>query len=256
MAPKTFGNPGNYVLAEARRKFCRFLFLALVGLLGIGYLSGLQHGLALSKNKYAALASVALIVPLALAFFTRRQLTRQADKLMDEAIAYRKGAEGEGLTADALSDLPDTYSVFHDLTHPSIGGNIDHIVVGPTGVFALETKNWRGMVTLSGQGNITVDGQHDKTKDGKAVLARAAELKKKIEALSNISTFVQAVMVFPKASVNVQPETRCALTVLRLDLLEDYIKRPAPSRALNSAQVATITNDLQALFKPSPAGTP
>lgn len=251
MAPKTFGNPGNYVLAEARRKFCRFLFIALVGLLIIGYLCGLQHGLALSKNKYATLASFALIVPMALAYFTRRQLTRQADKLMDEAIAYRKGAEGEGLTADALSDLPDTYSVFHDLTHPSIGGNIDHIVVGPTGVFALETKNWKGHVNLSGQGIITVDGTHDHTKDGKAILGRARNLKQKIEALSNISTFVQAVMVFPLATLKVEAGTRCNLDVHTLKTLEDYLKRPAPSRALTPAQVATITNDLQALFKPA-----
>jgi hypothetical protein len=253
--PKTFGNPGNYVLAEARRKFCRFLFVALFGLLILGYLCGLQHGLALSKNKYASLATLALLVPVAIAFFTRRHISRQADSLLDQAIAYRKGAEGEGLTADDLSNLPDTYSVFHDLTHPSIGGNIDHIVVGPTGVFALETKNWRGMVTLSGQGTLTVDGKHDKTKDGKAILGRALNLKKKIEALSNISTFVQAVMVFPKASVSVQPETRCVLTVLRLDLLEEHLKRPS-SRPLTPAQVDTITRDLQALFKPSSEGTP
>lgn len=247
--PKTFGNPGNYVLAEARRKFCRFLIGAFVVLLVLGYLCGLQHGMALCKNKYAARASLALIVPVTLAFFVRRQIMRQADRLMDEAIAYRKGAEGEGLTADALSTLPNTFSVFHDLTHPSIGGNIDHIVVGPTGVFALETKNWRGMVTLSGSGTITIDGQHDKTKDGKAILGRAFTLNKKIEALSNISTFVQAVMVFPKASVSVQPDTRCALAVQRLDLLEEYLKRPS-SRPLTPAQVDTITRDLQALFKP------
>lgn len=250
--PKTFGNPGNYVLAETRRKFGRFLFITLVGLLLLGYLCGLQLGLALSMNKYAILASLALVVPFALVHFMRRQITRRADKLMDESIAYRKGAEGESLTADALSDLPDTYSVFHDLTHPSIGGNIDHIVVGPTGVFALETKNWKGHVSLSGQGIITVDGTHDHTKDGKAILGRAKNLKQKIEALSNISTFVQAVMVFPLASIKVEPGTRCNLDVHTLKTLEDYLKRPVSSRALTPAQVATITNDLQALFKIAP----
>lgn len=253
--PKTFGNPGNYVLAEARRKFFRFIFITLVGLLILGYLCGLQHGLALSKNKYASLATMVLLVPVAIAIFARRQMSRQADKLMDQAIAYRKGAEGEGLTADDLSNLPDTYSVFHDLTHPSIGGNIDHIVVGPTGVFALETKNWKGHVSLSGQGILTVDGKHDNTKHGKAILGRALNLKKKIEALSNISTFVQAVMVFPLASVTVEPGTHCNLDVQTLKTLEDYLKRPT-SRPLNPTQVATITSDLQALFKPFASSSP
>lgn len=248
--PKTFGNPGNYVLAEARRKFCRFLFIGFIGMMLLGYLCGLQHGLALSKNKYAGLASLALIIPAGLAILSRRYISRQVDILMDEAIAYRKGAEGEGLTADALSDLPDTYSVFHDLTHPSIGGNIDHIVVGPTGVFALETKNWKGHVALSGPGILTVDGKHDNTKHGKAILGRALNLKKKIEALSNINTFVQAVMVFPLASISVEQGTRCSLDVQTLKTLEDYLKRPTPSRTLTPQQVTTITNDLQALFKP------
>ncbi len=132
-----------------------------------------------------------------------------------------------------------------------IGGNIDHIVVGPTGVFALETKNWKGHVSLSGPGILTVDGKHDNTKHGKAILGRALNLKRKIEALSNISTFVQAVMVFPLASVSVEQGTRCNLDVQTLKTLEDYLKRPSPSRTLTPHQVTTITRDLNALFKPN-----
>ncbi len=167
-----------------------------------------------------------------------------------------KDAEGEELTSDSLSNLPDTYSVFHDLTHPSIGGNIDHIVVGPTGVFALETKNWKGHVSLSGPGILTVDGKHDNTKHGKAILGRALNLKRKIEALSNINTFVQAVMVFPLASVSVVQGTRCNLDFQTLKTLEEYLKRPSPSRALTPEQIATITRDLQTLFKPTESSSP
>jgi len=244
--PRTFGNPGNYDLMKARQHGLRFFMIILITAMAVCYLAGLSTGLSLINSKL--LSFICMVLPASLLFLARRRFNLILDSLQAASLAFRKGADGEGLTADDLSNLPDTYSVFHDVTHPSIGGNIDHIVVGPTGVFALETKNWRGMVTLSGPGTITVDGQHDKTKDGKAVLARAAELKKKIEALSNISTFVQAVMVFPKASVSVLPETRCALTVLRLDLLEEHLKRNSP-RPLNPAQVATITSDLQALFK-------
>lgn len=248
--PKTFGNPGNYVLAEASRKFNRFFLIVVIFEAVLFYTLGLQHGLASSNKQLATLFALFIVVSAGLVFLARRMIGRRIDAFLDTAVAFRKGAEGEGLTAATLSELPDSYSVFHDLTHPSIGGNIDHIVVGPTGVFALETKNWRGMVTLSGQGTLTVDGQHDKTQDGKAILGRSLNLKKKIEALSNINLFVQAVMVFPKASVSVMPETRCALAVQRLDLLEDFLKKPVPSRALTPAQVTAITSDLQALFKP------
>ena len=246
--PRTFGNPGNYDLMKARQHSIRFFMIILITLMFVCYLARLSTGLSLSNSKLLSL--LCLFLPVALLYPARRRFNRILDGLQAASLAFRKGADGEGLTADGLSNLPDTYSVFHDVTHPCIGGNIDHIVVGPTGVFALETKNWRGMVTLSGAGNITVDGQHDKTKEGKAALARAAELKKKIEALSNISTFVQAVMVFPNASVSVQPETRCALNVQRLDRLEEFLKRPS-SRPLTPAQVDAISRDLQALFKPA-----
>ena len=249
--PKTFGNPGNYVLAQASRKFCRFILILILAVAASFYLIGLQHGFFFGKQTHVLAASIMIIAVFTLVFLSRRYIMRHVDRLLAEAIAFRKGAEGEGLTADDLSNLPDTYSVFHDLTHPSIGGNIDHVVVGPTGVFALETKNWKGHVSLSGPGILTVDGKHDNTKHGKAILGRALNLKKKIEALSNISTFVQAVMVFPLASVSVEQGTRCSLDVQTLKTLEDYLKRPSPSRTLTPRQVTTITRDLNALFKPT-----
>ena len=246
---KVFGTPGNFVFAEARRKFVRFLILIVLTVAAFFYMVGLQHGLCFEKSRHSLFISLVIGAVFLTVYLLRRYVSSYIDGMLETMVAFRKGGEGEAFTADAISDLPDTYSVFHDLTHPSIGGNIDHIVVGPTGVFALETKNWRGMVTLSGQGVVTVDGKHDHTRDGKAILGRALTLNKKIEALSNIKTFVQAVMVFPNASVSVAPDTRCALTVLRLDLLENYLKRPS-SRPLTPQQVDTITSDLQALFKP------
>ena len=246
---KTFGVPGNFVFAEARRKFFRFMLGLVVAVAASFYLIGLQHGLCFGKSPHSLVVSLVIVAVFLTVFLSRRYITRYTDGMLNAGIAFRKGGEGEALTADAVSDLPNTYSVFHDLTHPSIGGNIDHIVVGPTGVFALETKNWKGMVKLSGQGMVTVDGKHDHTRDGKAILGRAMTLSKKIEALSNIKIFVQAVMVFPNASVSVTPDTRCALTVLRLDLLEGFLKKPSP-RPLTPQQVDTISSDLHALFKP------
>lgn len=246
--PKTFGNPGAFATSEARRRFNRILIGIAIVMPLTGYVCGLVHGLVLGKHPHVLAATLILCFLFPVGMFAGKKLSKAADKLQAEAKAFRKGADGEELTADALSSLPETYSVFHDLTHPSIRGNIDHLVVGPTGVFVLETKNWTGMVTLSGQGTLMIDSQHDHSSEGKAVLGRAVEMKKKIEALSNIDTFVQAVMVFPKASVNITSDTHCALYVQRLDKLEDFLKKPSP-RPLSSTQVSTITRDLQALFK-------
>jgi len=246
---KVFGKPGGYVQNTSSRNFCKMIMWFLGGTGLFCYVFGLLNGLIIGKNKYACLFSLVFIIPAAVGFLLRKQINSRFDKLTEDIISYRKGAEGEYLTAEALVNLPDSYAVLHDVTHPSINGNIDHVVVGPTGVFALETKDWHGMVSLSGNSKLMLNDKYDKSKHGKVILGRSVDMNKKIEALSGVKTFVQAVMVFPHASVKVLPGTKSALNVQQLNYLENLIKKPAPSRALTSKQVDTITTDLKALFK-------
>ena len=69
---------------------------------------------------------------------------------------FFKGARGEERVAGILRALPDSYHVFNDFVAGS--AHVDHVVVGPAGVFSVETKNWRGAVTVE-EGHILVDGQ-------------------------------------------------------------------------------------------------
>lgn len=60
-------------------------------------------------------------------------------KVMNELRLTRAGLEGELATAQLLSPLlAEGWKIFHDI--PGSRGNIDHVLVGPTGVFAIETK--------------------------------------------------------------------------------------------------------------------
>jgi len=47
-------------------------------------------------------------------------------------MAWRRGALGEWLTAETLKALPNQFAVINDVTKKL--GNIDHVVIGPTGV--------------------------------------------------------------------------------------------------------------------------
>lgn len=62
--------------------------------------------------------------------------------------AWRRGADGEERVARSLSRLPTGWYVFHDLTVGSGGANLDHLVIGPGGVFVLNTKNLTGNVWI------------------------------------------------------------------------------------------------------------
>ncbi|HNX33525.1 MAG TPA: NERD domain-containing protein [Kiritimatiellia bacterium] len=70
--------------------------------------------------------------------------------------AFFKGARGEESVAVLLAALPRGYHVFHDFTCDPLT-TIDHVVVGPTGLFVIETKCWSGRVTFA-NGTILVNG--------------------------------------------------------------------------------------------------
>lgn len=60
---------------------------------------------------------------------------------------WRRGAEGERLTARLLDALPSRrWAVWHDLAVPGSRANIDHLVVGRTGVWVVDTKTTRAPV--------------------------------------------------------------------------------------------------------------
>jgi Nuclease-related domain len=56
------------------------------------------------------------------------------------------GKKGESKVTQTLKSLPDDYVVLNDLVLPGNKGNVDHLLIGPNGVFAIETKNYSGFV--------------------------------------------------------------------------------------------------------------
>ncbi len=67
---------------------------------------------------------------------------RRLLRLDEERENWRLGARGEQLVGEALNDpaiLAAGYRIYHDVPG-SEGWNIDHVVVGPGGVYVIETK--------------------------------------------------------------------------------------------------------------------
>jgi Nuclease-related domain len=72
-----------------------------------------------------------------------------------DAIAWRRGAAGERRTAALLKPLErHGWAVLHDLAVPGSQANIDHLVIGPGGVFAIDSKQYRGRLRLDPSGRL------------------------------------------------------------------------------------------------------
>lgn len=80
--------------------------------------------------------------------------------------AWKKGAVGEEKTENWLRKLDSRYAVIHDLAIAGCKANIDHVVIGPTGVFVIDSKRYRGKITENREGELW---------NGRYPLARAIE---------------------------------------------------------------------------------
>lgn len=119
--------------------------------------------------------------------------------------ASTQGLRGERAVADSLSNLrTHGYRAFHDIPVSEFGSswNIDHVLVGPSGIYAIETKTWskpRGQKMLRRQDEVSKDG--GKNWDGRPAeqsKRNAAWLGKRLSEMTGRRGIqVRPVVVFP-----------------------------------------------------------
>jgi Nuclease-related domain len=145
----SLGSPGRSALAAYRR--CRATELAawtrtlvwrapLVAAAGLAA-DVLAAQVGLSRAGLVGLAGAALA-----SWWLRFRPSEQAR-------TWQRGAAGERHTARLLRRLHrDGYVVFHDLAVPGSDANVDHLVIGPTGLFVIDSKQWTGSANQSADG--------------------------------------------------------------------------------------------------------
>ena len=114
---------------------------------------------------------------------------------------WSRGMQGELVTAYELAKTVcrDNWHIFHGLYIPSIDGDIDHIIVSPKGVFAIETKMSRGSVVSYENGVVKVDKRSPLRNPNpiKQAKQNAAKLSKLIEQKTSIRRWVTPIVCFP-----------------------------------------------------------
>jgi hypothetical protein len=148
---EAIGRPGRSANAYYRRRraaewslYRRSLPLRLLGIVAAGLLSGVAaHEVMPSLSGWLAALS-AIVVAWALRF-----------RVSEDARNWRRGARGERRTARQLNRLTDRrWTVFHDLALPGSRANVDHLAIGPSGVFLIDSKNWRGQLVFAPDGTL------------------------------------------------------------------------------------------------------
>jgi hypothetical protein len=136
-----------------------------------------------------------------------------------KAERWLQGAEGEREVAAVLTQLEtDGWQALHDI---SLGrGNVDHVLVGPGGIFTIETKSNRGRIGID-----RIDLK---------MLKQAYAQKKLLERITGLD--VQPLLVFSQAYlVGSVPAQRKGVTVLPARMLQHYFSRRRPTLEANKA---------------------
>jgi len=130
---------------------------------------------------------------------------RKCVRLLKERSNYQLGFDGERFVGEVLNRLMlDDCHIFHDF-QPDKKGNIDHIVVAPTGVFVVETKTLRKQEAPPGRRDNTIvfDGRqlefpHETHEYGlQQAKDNARSLSIWLSSATGEKVFVRPILTFP-----------------------------------------------------------
>jgi hypothetical protein len=229
--------------------------LAMLGLASLAVLAAALTAAA-HLPPWPALVLAALAVAAALGVIYSEALyagnrTRRAQ--------LRAGLQGQKQLVRVLSVLDDNYYLVNNLKLPGRGDDVDHMVVGPNGVFALETKHYSGRIYRR-------DGQWYQAKTSRSGFAQperpirdpARQLKRNVDylracikrtdpALSRRTRlWIEGIVVFshPRASLELAEAERQALPfpILRPAELAERIRGHVPRHSLSRGDVSRLVS--------------
>lgn len=130
------------------------------------------------------------------------------------------------------------YAVAHGVM--TSRGKLDHVVIGPTGAFAMETRGWRGSVTLASGPRLTVDGR-DEHATVRNARGAANDVQTKLSR-ARVPPWVEAVVVLPEDAALSRPRMPILterVTVVRADhliaLIREHGGRLSPDEIARAA---------------------
>lgn len=151
---------------------------------------------------------------------TRWQRFWGHDPLHEDARSWFKGAIGERDVARTLESLGPDFTVLHAVPVGSGETDIDHVVIGPTGVFSINTKNHSGRDVWVGGRTLTVNGQ--RTRHVHNAIAEGERATALLSAAAGGPMPVQPLLVVSASRLRFG-KTRPAVVTLRPDEVGPWI---------------------------------
>jgi hypothetical protein len=163
-----------------------------------------------------------------------------------DAVAWRRGAAGERRSARLLDPLErQGWAVLHDLAVPGRRANIDHLVIGPGGVFVVDSKQYRGRLQLDGAGRLW----HDRYPLAPALGAVDFEADQAAQVLTDPDVVVVPIMAVHGAQVPRGKVVTQGVPVVAARRLPSMLR--ALPAVLGPERVAVLADQARVRFHPA-----
>lgn len=143
--------------------------------------------------------------------------------LHPDARSWYQGALGEIEVAGVLSKLGPEWTVLHAVPVGSGDSDIDHLVIGPAGIFTINTKNHAGKKIWVGGGTLKVN--NFKTDHIRNSLHEATRASRLLSAAVGTQTHVTPLIVVVASESITKGKTKPKVTVLPSSWLYRWLKR-------------------------------
>jgi len=232
---KKMKGSGNYLKNQVRKNLakaavCLLLFFLIFGALSLYVL------LTLSLNIFETAGLLISLVPLCGFYY-----------YLHKYRIYNGGWEGEKqVTKLLINKLNDDYVLLNDLYLRGGGGDIDHIVLAPNGIFVLETKNWSGEITCHGDEWQRAGKGTFKGSPSRQVKRNVATVRRIIDfnpVLVRLGIWFEGIVVFTNNHATLHLNDPAVL-VLKASQLPDHILTYSGSSRLSREQLEEIGREI------------
>ena len=147
---------------------------------------------------------------------------------------WGKGILGEELVVETLTPLDNSYVLINDVLLPERKGNIDHILVGPTGIFVIETKNYRWPYSTK----FPI----------RQVIRNAVSLRYFLKDQIQLDIFVHALLVFADSNATMS-QSSSLVHVRNLENLYEFIKNHRTRSVLDRNTIRRLVDEIRRISR-------
>ena len=177
---------------------------------------------AITLTPVALAATVRIEIALAAGFAALLLVPKLARRLRNT----RHGRLGERIVTTALRQLSDDYILINDVMLGRHRGNVDHVLIGPCGVVAIETKRLAGDIRCCGDTwsvNGYTRGSISKQVNSGATAIRSFLIERHPELRDSALRWVESVIVFTHPLCRLHVDQSRAVVVRFSELLQAVV---------------------------------